>query len=600
MAPPQVRWDLSSLFSSPEDPRIDETWVEAHRHADALAQEFRGKLIDPNLTAATLKSALERLEALAQLMAKPATYANLLFAGDTASEEIGAFLQEQTEKASEVQVKILFLELELQQAPAETIERLLADPILADYVHYIRQARKMSPYRLSEKEEVLLEEVANVSTRAWVRLFEDITSNHVFRYQEPGVDEIQELSQEEVLDKLYDPNREVRAAGAAALTQGLSEIERTIVFIYNTLLLDKRIDDRLRKHPYAENSRHLENELDKETVDLVVGLCKERGDLVARYYRVKREILGLSELTHIDRYAPLFEAKSEVGWQEARQMVVDSFSRFHPEMGRRADEFFSRNWIDAEPRDAKMGGAFCSYITPDTHPVVMMSYLNKLRDVTTLAHELGHGVHGSLSRKQNYLNFHGTLPMAELASIFGEQTVFDTIIERADDRDRLALYAEKIEGAFASVYRQAAMFRFEQRCHEKRRTEGELAADEFGDIWQEELQSMFGDSVQLGEDHRKWWLYVWHFFGVPFYVYAYAFGELLSLSLYERARHEGRAFADKYIDVLSLGGSKTPQELMDLVGVDLKSKEFWVGGFAAIEKMIEEFERTWAGVKDSA
>jgi oligoendopeptidase F len=326
----------------------------------------------------------------------------------------------------------------------------------------------------------------------------------------------------------------------------------------------------------------------------VIDVCRENYGLVSRFYTVKRGILGLEELTHLDRYAPLFEAEREVSWDEAKQIVLTSFAGFSQEMADRAAEFFDQNWIDAEPRKGKRGGAFCSYLTPDTHPVVFQSYLNKSDDVMTLAHELGHGVHASFSREQSYFNFHGTLPLAELASTFGEMLVFENLVSEASTKDKLALYAEKIEGVFATIFRQAAMFRFEQRSHQARRTEGELAPEDFSAIWQEEMQAMFGDSVKLGDEHRHWWLYVSHFFASPFYVYAYSFGELLVLSLYQIAKEKGPAFADDYTKLLKLGGSKSPKELMALVGIDLDDREFWLGGFRALEGLVAEFERLWA------
>jgi oligoendopeptidase F len=594
LAPPQVRWDLSALFSNPEDPKIEQTWARSMDRAKAFADRYRGKINTPDLDPATLLEALAELEGLMQEASKPMSYAQLVFSCDMGNPKLGAFMQKQMEKASELNVVLIFFELELQAAPEEAIQRALADDRLANYGHYIQVARKLSPHRLTEAEEVILEEVANTGSRAWVRLFEEVTSNHVYTLRRPVSEEEEELSQEEILALLRQPDRELRQAAADAFTEGLEEMERVIVYTYNTLLQDKKVEDKLRKHPYPEHSRHLSNELDKETVDLVVGLCRQNYGLVERFYNVKREILGLPELTHIDRYAPLFESDEKVDWESARKIVVEAFGSFSREVAERADEFFDKSWIDAEPRQGKTGGAFCSYNTPDTHPVVLMSYLNKMDDVMTLAHELGHGVHASFSREQTLFNYHGTLPLAELASTFGEMLVFERLVAEASIKDKLALYAEKIEGVFATVFRQAAMFSFEQRCHELRRTEGELMPEQFGDLWHEELQAMFGSSVKLGEQHRMWWSYVGHFFFAPFYVYAYSFGELLVLSLYQMAKQEGPEFADKYVRLLKLGGSKTPHELMATVGVDLKSEQFWQGGFAAMEQLVTEFERLWA------
>jgi oligoendopeptidase F len=326
----------------------------------------------------------------------------------------------------------------------------------------------------------------------------------------------------------------------------------------------------------------------------VVRLCREHYGLVERFYQVKRQILGLPVLTQIDRYAPLFETAGGATWTEGKEIVLDAFERFSPEVARRALQFFDAGWIDAEPRVGKSGGAFCGYITPDTHPVMLMSYMGKMGDVMTLAHELGHGVHASLSRGQTYFNFQGTLPLAELASIFGEMLVFESLVAKADLKDCVALYAEKIEGIFASVFRQAAMFQFEQACHLRRRTEGEVPSEAFGEMWQERLKEMFGSAVQLEDQHKHWWCYVGHFFFAPFYVYAYAFGELLALALYQAAKRDGPAFASRYVDLLKLGGSQSPKDLMETVGVDLASEEFWQGGFAVLERLVSEFERQWS------
>lgn len=576
-----------------DDPRIDATWEEAMRRADAFEANYRGKIESPDLDAATLAAAIRDIEALYNEVAKPMGYASLLFSTDTGEPAVGAFMQKQREKGTALSVKTMFFELELQGAEASVIDRLLDDESLTEYRHYVEATRVYSPFRLSEKEEIVLEETANTGSRAWVRLFEELTSNHVFRLKHPNGEE-KEMTEQEVLALLRDPEREVRQAAADSLTVGLKELERVLVFNYNNLLQDKAVEDRLRGYEYAEQGRHLSNELDKEIVDLVMRLCREHYGLVARFYHVKREILGLPELTHIDRYAPLFESEEQVPWEQAREIVLSAFGEFSEDMKNRAQEFFDSRWIDAEPRKGKRGGAFCAYNTPDTHPVVFQSYLNKMDDVMTLAHELGHGVHASLSRAQTYLNFHGTLPLAELASTFGEMLVFERLVADATPKDKLALYADKVEGVFATVFRQAAMFTFEQRCHQARRATGELTPEQFGDFWQEEQQAMFGDSVKLGEQHRMWWTYVGHFIFAPFYVYAYSFGELLVLSLYQMAKAEGPGFADKYIEVLRLGGSKSPRELMAIVGVDLASEEFWRGGFDAMEKLVAEFERLWA------
>jgi oligoendopeptidase F len=591
MAAEGIRWDLSALFSGIDDPRIEPHWQALHARADEFEAKFRGKLSSPDLTAGTLLEALQEAESIASEASKPINLAHLNFAVNASDPAIGAFLQKQMEHYSSLSVKLLFAELELQKTPDDTIKRLLGDRILANYKHYIGLVRALSPYSLTEAEEVILEETSNTGSRAWTRLFDEITANQVYRINVDG--NIVEASEQEVLDLLRDPDRTKRQAAADAFTEGLLEMQRVLAFTFNNLLQDKAVEDRLRSLSYPEQRRHLSNELDRETVNLVIKLCRDHYELVARYYRVKREILGLSELTHIDRYAPLFESEESVDWETAKGIVLESFGKFSEELEIRAREFFDNNWIDAEPRKGKTGGAFCSYNTPDTHPVVMQSFMGKLDDVMTLAHELGHGVHASLSRAQTYFNFHGTLPLAELASTFGEMLVFEKLVASASDKDRLALYADKIEGVFATVFRQAAMFTFEQRVHASRREEGEQTPEQIGAMWQEEIQAMFGDSLKLGDQHRSWWSYVSHFVQAPFYVYAYSIGELLVLSLYQKAKREGNQFAAQYVELLRLGGSLSPKELMETVGIDLQSEEFWRGGFAAIEELISSFEKQW-------
>jgi len=595
IAPPAVRWDLSVLFSGLDDPRIEQSWASIDQRSDAFAQKYRGKIDSDDLDPKLLAEGIKEIEDIAKEAAKPITFGHLLFAGNASDPKIGAFLQKQNEKSTAISVKLMFFDLELMAAPEAAVQNALKDPALANYLHYVNVVRAFSAHRLTESEEVILEETANTGVRAWERLFDEVTANATYKVR--GDDgEMHEMSQQEVLGLLRNPDRNIRQAAADAFTEGLTSMNRILSLNFNNILFDKSVKDRLRKHPYAEHARHLANELDKETVDLVIKLCRDHYGLVERFYNVKRQILGLPELTHIDRYAPLFETKEMVDWDKAKEIVLTSFAGFSEEMSRRAKEFFDENWIDAEPRKGKTGGAFCSYITPDTHPVILQSYLNKMDDVMTLAHELGHGVHASLSRAQTYFNFHGTLPLAELASTFGEMLVFERLVGEASPKDQLALYAEKIEGVFATVFRQAAMFRFEQRCHETRRTKGELTWEQVGEMWQEEQQAMFGSSVKLGEQHKCWWSYIGHFIGSPFYVYAYSFGELLVLSLYQMAKKEGPSFQKKYIDMLTAGGSKTPAQLMEMVGVDLKSEKFWLGGFDAMEKLVVEYERLWKEV----
>lgn len=589
-----VEWDLSDLYASPDDPRLEQDVADLILRAGAFEKAYKGKIDSPDLTARVLGDAIREYEAIAQAAAKPGAYASLRFSADTGDPARGALMQRMMEKDTEISLPLLFFDLELARADDAIIERLIADSYVAPYIHYVRTVRLNRSHQLSEAEERLLEETANTGVRAFRRLFEEVVSRMTFQMDE------HELTQSQALALLYSPDRDIRRKGAAAFSAGLSRQASTLAFIFNTILQDKAVKDRLRRYEYAEQGRHLSNELDRETVEAVMDVCTDNYSIVNRYYNLKREILGVDQLTHFDRYAPLFESEDAATWDQARQTVLDAFGEFSPAMREAAAPFFEKNWIDAAPRKGKRGGAFCAYITPDTHPYILQSFLGRSKDVTTLAHELGHGVHSSVSRIQSYLNFHGTLPMAELASTFGEMLVFDKLQKTASLKERLALYADKIEGSFATIFRQAAMFRFEQAIHGHRRRVGELTVDQLSDYWQTSIQAMFGDSVVLGDEHRVWWAYINHFIASPFYVYAYSVGELLVMSLYQMYREEGAAFADKYMDVLRFGGSLTPQQLMAKVGVDLRDRAFWEGGVKILSREVSEFAALWTRYKSAA
>lgn len=585
-----VRWDLSGLFSGIDAPKIDRTLAGVQERVAKFEATYKGKIDNPHLTVSMLLSALKEYESIEQEASKPISFAALLFSTDTGDAARGGFLQKMREKTTELSLPTIFFSLELAAAEESVIAPLMAKAELANYRHYVDNVRLYKDHMLAEPEERILEETANTAARAWDRLFDEITANAVFKVGD------EELTQPQVLSRLYSPDREVRRAAAAGFSEGLQENSKTIGFVFNTLMQDKNVRDRIRKYTYPEESRHLSNELPRKTVDLVVDTVYRNYPVVSRYYKVKGEILGVG-LTHYDRYAPLFAADAGISFDEAKTTVLDAFGEFSPVMREHAKAFFDGNWIDAAPAKGKQGGAYCSYITPDHHPYVFMNFLGKMKDVMTLAHELGHGVHSSLSREQTLLNFHGTLPLAELASTFGEMLVFEKVQSTATLKDRLAMYAEKIEGTFATIPRQTAMYRFEQAIHAHRRDKGELTLADFGNYWQTEIQAMFGDSVELGEEHRLWWSYIGHFTGSPFYVYAYSFGELLVLSLYRRSLTEGKAFADKYLKMLRAGGSLTPQELVAIVDVDLDDPAFWQGGFDVLGDMVARFESLWAEYK---
>jgi oligoendopeptidase F len=364
-----------------------------------------------------------------------------------------------------------------------------------------------------------------------------------------------------------------------------------LTYIFNTILAEKASNDRLRNFPHWLSSRNLSNEVADETVNALIEAVTSRYDLVARFYALKRRLLGLDELYDYDRYAPVGEADTRYDWDDARDLVQRSYANFHPELGSIVNFFFERNWIDAALAPNKRGGAFSHGAVPSAHPYILMNYTGKPRDVQTLAHELGHGVHQYLSRKQGVLHADTPLTTAETASVFGEMLVFQRLIKQeTNPKNKLAMLVSKIDDTIATVFRQVAMNRFEDRIHTARREEGELPAARLSELWIETQEAMFEGSVTLGKHYRHWWSYIPHFLHSPGYVYAYAFGELLVLALYARYLEEGETFPDKYLDLLSSGGSDWPHVLVGRLGIDLTDLSFWHQGLNAIEALIEQAE----------
>jgi oligoendopeptidase F len=582
-----VTWDLSHLYAGPDDPRLGADLEGGLQAAATFAGRYRGKVA--GLTPTELARAVDEWEALSEPVARAGAYAGLLFAADTATPRHGALLQHVQEQATEIHNLLLFFELEWVAVDEASAAALLADPALAGRRHLLESLRRYRPHVLSEPEEKLLAETANTGRNAWSRLFDETLAGMKFQMMRDG--KAQELSEEEVLSLLYEPDRQLRREAARALTAGLKANERLLAFMFNTLVQDKASDDRRRRYAAPMDARNLANEIEGASVDSLLSACVERYPLVARYYRLKARLLGLDRLEDHDRYAPLPAAAGERSFEDAKRIVLGAYGDFAPELAEIAARFFDERWIDAELRVGKRGGAFCAPTLPSLHPYVLLNYTGNLRDVMTVAHELGHGVHQTLAAGRGLFEQDTPLTTAETASVFGEMLVFRRLMrEERDPAVRLGLLCGKLEDAFATVFRQVAMTRFEQSLHAARREEGELTVERVNALWMDANRPMFGDSVHLSDDYGWWWLYIPHFVHSPFYCYAYAFGELLVLALLRRYDEEGAAFVPRYLELLAAGGSQSPAALLAKLGLDITDPQFWDGGLALLEGMVEEAE----------
>jgi oligoendopeptidase F len=586
-----ITWDLSDLYAGADDPGIVRDLDAALHAAQGFAQTYRGRINVPNgPSPAFVAEAVATMEAILAQAGKAAAYAELLHAADMGPPAHGALVALTQEKVSAVRRELLFFELEWLALDDVPSQRVVVDPSCERHRHFLRSLRRYRSHVLSEPEEKILEEAANTGARAFSRLFDEVLSSLRFEVEIEGTR--QPLNESGVLALLYDSRREVRRAAADGLTCGLQSNQLLLGFIFNTLAQDHAVSDRLRTYRDPMDSRHLANEIGGDTVAALMQACEANQDVVQRYYRLKRRLLGLDELADYDRYAPVAVAKETISWPRCRGTVLSAYEAFSPRMAEIAALFFERRWIDAEVRSGKGGGAFSASTVPSVHPYVLVNYTGQLNDVTTVAHELGHGVHQYLSRPRGYFQADTPLVMAETASVFGEMLVFEHLLRDINDpQARLGLLCGKIEDSIATVFRQVALTRFEQKLHLARRRQGELSRDQICELWLEANAALYGDAVKLTDGYRWWWAYIPHFVHTPFYCYAYGFGELLVLALYELYRREGARFVPAYLDLLAAGGSDTPANLLRSFGIDISDPSFWNLGLEPLRKMVADAER---------
>jgi oligoendopeptidase F len=581
---PLPEWNLADLYAAPEDPAFAADMRRGEEDAKAFAETYKGKLAE--LAGGDLAEAIKAYEALSDLLGRAGSYAQLYYVGDTTDPKRAKFYGDASAKLTNISTVLLFFELELNKITDEDLAEKLKVPALAHYRPWIDNLRMEKPYQLDDKIEELFLEKSQTGYSAWNRLFDESLAE--MRFTVDG----EELSLEPTLTLMMHPDETKRKAGAEALAKTFKQNLRLFTHITNTLAKDKEISDRWRGFKDIADARHLSNRVEPEVVAALVEAVRAAYPRLShRYYKMKAKWLGKEKLDHWDRNAPLpHEDTREVAWEDAKATVLDAYKGFAPEMAEIAGRFFDKKWIDAPVRPGKTSGAFAHPTVPSAHPYVLLNYMGKTRDVMTLAHELGHGVHQVLAADQGALMAQTPLTLAETASVFGEMLTFQALLKQASDpKKRKAMLAGKVEDMLNTVVRQIAFYTFERKIHTARK-EGELTADQINALWLEVQGESLGSGIAFSEGYETFWVYVSHFIHSPFYVYAYAFGDCLVNSLYARYQESTEGFQAKYFAMLKAGGTQHHTELLKPFGLDASDPAFWQKGLKVIEGFIDELE----------
>lgn len=579
-----VRWNLRELYAGPTDPALERDLAAAAERAAAFAAAWRGRLADAS--AAEIGRALEEYEDIQELARRPGFYASLLAAADTQDTAALALEQRTTEAYADLRTVLVFFELELIALDDARADGLAADPALASYAHFLEQLRRFRPHVLSEPEERILARKDLGGRTAFVQLYDELTGSFRFRIGDA------ELTEGEVLSRFHHPERSQRQAALAALLEPFAAAKLPLTAIVNALFLDHRIDCELRHHADVTHPTHLANEIAPEVVAAMMDAVDRHRPVIQRYLRRKAALLGLPRLGIADVYAPLDAACPAIPWDQGRMLVLEAFRRFDDGIAAVAENLLASGHVDAEIRPRKRSGAFCAALGPAYAPYVLSTYTETGRDVATLAHELGHAVHYSLARRQRPLHYEPPLVLAETASVFAEMLVTDHLLAATTDPSvRRRLLVETLDEMYGTVFRQHALTRFEMAAHAARRA-GRLDHDQICELWMTEQRALFGTSVDIDPAYRTGWSYIPHFIHSRFYCYSYAFGELLTLALFERYKRDGAAFVPMYLEFLAAGGSAAPETLTARLGFDLRTPAFWDAGCAAISAMVEALEQS--------
>ncbi len=579
------QWDLSDLYPGRDSPQLTRDLARLADDAEAFRRRHEGRLAE--LSGAELGRAVESYERMQELSGRITSYASLVHAGNLADPEIGRFYQTLQERINAISTTLLFFTLELNRFDDDALAAKEADPALAHYRSWLRDVRAFRPHQLSDEAETLLHEKSVAGSAAWTRLFDETVAD--LRFPIRG----RELTEAEALDLLSDRDPEVRREAAHSVGEVLGRNARIFALITNTLAKDKEIEDRWRRFARPISSRNLANFVEDEVVDALIAAVRDSYPALShRYYRLKARWFGVEALPFWDRNAPLPEDDDRlIPWPEAEATVLSAYGAFSPEMAMVGQRFFAAPWIDAPVRPGKASGAFAHPTVPAAHPYLLLNYQGRVRDVMTLAHELGHGVHQVLAAQQGYLMADTPLTLAETASVFGEMLTFRALLAReTDPRRRKIMLAGKVEDMLNTVVRQIAFVTFEIRVHDERR-EAELTPDRLAEIWLDVQRESLGPAIRLDGVYRHYWSYIPHFIHTPFYVYAYAFGDCLVNSLYAAYQDAHQGFAERYLDMLRAGGTLRHRELLAPFGLDAADPAFWSKGLSVVAGFIDELER---------
>ncbi|MEQ9327137.1 MAG: M3 family oligoendopeptidase [Rhodospirillales bacterium] len=577
-------WNLADLYPGPDSPELESDVEKLAKLATKFRESWQGKIME--IDGADLGTAIAEYEAMTELTGKIMSYAQLLHAGNVSDPEIGRFYQTLQERITGISTETLFFTLDINRLGEDRMAALLKHPKVAHYAPWLRDLRAFRQHQLADDMERLLHELDVSGRSAWIRLFDETMADLRFPFE--GGD----LTTTEIFDKLSDTKRDTRQAAAESIGKVLLKNLRLFSLITNTLAKDKSIDDDWRNYPRPVSARNLNNAVEDEVVDALVEAVREAAPRIShRYYAIKAKWLGLEKLKHWDRNAPLPEDDDrKIGWDEAKATVLDAYGAFSPDIRSIAERFFDGGWIDAPARPGKAGGAFAHPTVPSAHPYVLLNYQGRVRDVMTLAHELGHGVHQVLAGPQGNLMANTPLTLAETASVFGEMLTFQSMLKATTDpAKRKIMLAGKIEDMINTVIRQTAFYEFERRVHDARK-KGELSGDQICRHWMDVQRESLGPAFDFTDDYRVYWTYIPHFIHSPFYVYAYAFGDCLVNALYDLFEEGHPAFQQKYLDMLSAGGVHRHKELLAPFGLDASDPAFWSRGLSVIERMIDQLE----------